>query len=129
MSDINRDDLSNRISRATGVQPEKVGEVVQLALEELHRIAIVDEKGPTAAAMKACFSFGAEAAFHLMGLFASEHEYHGRKDDADAWFEIAMRFNPAAFREGCDRTAPWFAEKTAARRELDAAIRHRSRSK
>jgi hypothetical protein len=36
-----------------------------------------------------------------------------------------MRFIPAAYREGCERIAPWFAEKTAARRELDAAIRDR----
>jgi len=96
---------------------------VQLALQELHRITIVDEKGPTAAAMEACFSFGSKAAFHLMGLFASEHDYHGRKDDAGVWSEIAMRFIPTAFQEGCGRIAPWFAEKTVARRELDAAIR------
>jgi hypothetical protein len=32
--------------------------------------------------MATCFSFGADAAFHLIGLFASEHHYHGRHDDA-----------------------------------------------
>jgi len=44
-----RNDLSTRIAQATGIDPEKVHEVVRLALEELHRITIVDEKGPTAA--------------------------------------------------------------------------------
>lgn len=82
MKQQERKGVALRIARTTGVQPDKVGEVLQLALEELHRIAIVDEKGPTAAAMETTFSFGAEAAFHLMGLFATEHDYHGRKDEA-----------------------------------------------
>jgi hypothetical protein len=71
--------------------------------------------------MEACFSFGAEAAFHLMGLFASENDYHGRKDEAAMWSEVAIRFIPSAYREGCDRIVPWFSEKTVTRRELDAA--------
>jgi hypothetical protein len=126
MSESN--DLATRIARATGVHPEKICEVVQLALEELHRITIVDEKGPTAAVMEACFSFGGEAAFHLIGLYASEHAYHGQDDDAGMWSEVAMRFIPTAYAEGCDRIAPWFAEKTAGRLRLDADIRNRSRS-
>jgi hypothetical protein len=48
-------DLATRIAQATGIQPEKLREAVQLALEELHRVTIVDEKGPTAAVMEACF--------------------------------------------------------------------------
>lgn len=94
-------------------------EVVQRALEELHCISIVDEKGPTAAAMEACFSFGDKAAFHLIGLFASEHAYHGRRDNAGMWNEVAMRFIPSAYAEGCARISPWFAEKTAGRLRLD----------
>jgi hypothetical protein len=45
------DSLSIRIAKQTGLEPVKVGEVVQLALEELHRISIVDERGLTAAMM------------------------------------------------------------------------------
>ena len=119
-------DLATRIAQATAIQPEKVCEVVQLALEELQRITIVDEKGPTAAVMEACFSFGDAAAFHLIGLFASEHAYHGRDDDAGAWSEMAMRFIPSAYAQGCARIAPWFGEKTAARLRLDAEIKSSS---
>jgi hypothetical protein len=126
MSESN--DLATRIAQATGIQPEKLREVVQLALEELHRITIVDEKGPTAAVIETCFSFGDEAAFHLIGLFASEHAYHGRDDDAGMWSEVARRFIPTAYAEGCDRIAPWFAEKAAGRLGLDADIRNRPMS-
>jgi hypothetical protein len=123
-----RNDLVARIAQVTNIHPEKVCEVVQLALEELHRIMIVDEKGPTAAVMEACFSFGGEAAFHLIGLFASEHAYHGRDDDAGMWSEVAIRFIPGAYAEGCDRIAPWFNEKTAGRLRLDAEIKKRASS-
>ena len=123
-----RNDLTTRVGQATGIDPEMVCEVVHLALEELHRISIVDAKGPTAAVMEACFSFGGEAAFHLIGLYASEHDYHGRDDDAGIWNEVVMRFIPSAYREGCDRIAPWFAEKTAGRLRLDADIRNRPNS-
>jgi hypothetical protein len=123
-----RNGLATRIAQATSVQPEKVCEVVRLALEELHRISIIDEKGPTAAVMESCFSFGGEAAFHLIGLFVSEHDYHGRNDDAGIWSEVAKRFIPSEYAEGCARIAPWFREKTADRLGLDAAIRNRSRS-
>jgi hypothetical protein len=119
-----KNDLLTRIAQATGVEPKKVDEVVQLALQEFHRITIVDEKGPTAAVMEACFSFGGEAAFHLIGLYVSEHDYHGRHDDAGIWNEVAMRFIPDEYRDGCKRIAPWFAEKTAARVDLDAAIQN-----
>jgi hypothetical protein len=123
-----RNGLATRIAQATGIPPEKVCEVVQLALEELHHIMIVDEKGPTAAVMEACFSFGGDAAFHLIGLFVSEHDYHGRDDDAGIWSEVAKRFIPSAYAEGCARIAPWFREKTADRLGLDADIRHSSTS-
>jgi hypothetical protein len=87
--------------------------------KEMHRIMIVYERGPTAAAMETCFSFGADAAFHLIGLCASEHHYHGRADDARTWNEVAMRFIPDAHREGCQRIAPWFSERTPDRVSLD----------
>jgi hypothetical protein len=120
MRKLEGNSLVIRIAQSTGLQPEKVAEVVQLALEEIHRIAIVDEKGPTAAVMEACFSFGEKAAFHLIGLYVSEHDYHGRGDDAGIWNEVAMRFIPTAYAEGCDRMAPWFSEKTPDRLLLDA---------
>jgi hypothetical protein len=123
-----RNGLATRIGQATGIPPEKVCEVVQLALEELHHIMIVDEKGPTAAVMEACFSFGGDAAFHLIGLFVSEHDYHGRDDDAGIWSEVAKRFIPSAYAEGCARIAPWCREKTTDRLGLDADIRHSSTS-
>lgn len=123
-----RIDLATQIAQVTGIQPEKVCEVGQLALQDLHRITIVDEKGLTAAVMEACFSFGGEAAFHLIGLFVADHDYHGRNDDAGMWNEVAMRFIPTAYREGCARIAPWFAEKTPERVRLDADIGGRSRS-
>jgi hypothetical protein len=128
MTKLEQSGLVTRIAQSTGVQPEKVAEVVQLALEGLHRIAIVDEEGPTAAVMEACFSFGDKAAFHLIGLYVSEHDYHGRGDDAGIWNEVAMRFIPSAYAEGCDRMAPWFRERTPARQLLDADIREHSRS-
>src|ERR1022692_4509218 len=109
------DELATRIARATGVEPKKVEEVVQLALEELHRITVIDEKGLTAAMMAARFSFGAEAAFHLIGLFVEDHLLHGRKDDAGILNEVAVRLIPIAHQEGCDRIAPWFSERSAAR--------------
>ena len=37
MKPQHRNDLANQIAQSTGVKPEKVGEIVQLALEELHR--------------------------------------------------------------------------------------------
>jgi hypothetical protein len=123
MTKLEGNGLVVRIAQSTGLQPEKVAEVVQLALEEIHRITIVDEKGPTAAVMEACFSFGDKAAFHLIGLYVSEHDYHGRGDDAGIWNEVAMRFIPTAYAEGCDRIAPWFREKTPARLLQDADIR------
>jgi hypothetical protein len=124
--DMNKEvDLAAQIAQATGVDQEKVPEVVQLALEELHRITIVNEKGPTAAIMEACFCFGGKAAFHLVGLFASDHEYHGRDDDAFMWREVAMRLIPSAYAEGHDRIASWFSEKTPARLRLDAEINKR----
>jgi hypothetical protein len=114
-------DLAIQIGLATRLEPERVSEVVTLALEELHRLTIVDEKGPTAAVMEACFSFGSKAAFHLIGLYASEHDYHGRNDDAVIWNEVAMRFIPETTQDECKRIARWFAEKTADRLRLDAA--------
>jgi hypothetical protein len=77
--------------------------------------------------MEACFSFGDDAAFHFIGLYASEHDYHGRSDEAGTWTEVAKRFIPTAYAEGCVRVAPWFAEKTAGRLRLDAAIRDQLR--
>ena len=121
MNRYDQGDFASRIARATAVDETSVREVVRLVLEELHRISIVHEKGPTAAVMETCFSFGAEAAFHLTGIYACEHDYHGRHDDAGAWAELAMRFIPTAYREGCDRIAPWFSQKTAARLKLEAA--------
>ena len=47
-----------RIDRGTGISPDRVGEVVQVALEELHRIAAIEEEGPSASVMAACFAFG-----------------------------------------------------------------------
>ena len=38
-----------------------------------------------------------------------------------------MRFIPAAYRDGCDRIAPWFSQKTLARLELEAAIQQHVR--
>jgi hypothetical protein len=89
MTDKRRDKVEpiTRIVQATGLEPEKICEVVYLYLADMHRIMIVDEKGPTAAAMETCFSFGADAAFHLIGLYASNDHYHGRDDDAGVWNE------------------------------------------
>ena len=70
--------------------------------------------------MEACFSFGGEAAFHLVGIFSALHEYHGRDDDVFLWREVAKRFIPSAYAEGRDRTAPWYAEKTPERLRLVA---------
>lgn len=114
-----------RIVQKTGLGPEKIRDVIFLYLAEVHRITIVDEKGPTAAVMETCFSFGADAAFHLIGLYASEHQYHGRDDAAWAWSEVAMRFIPQAHQEGGERIASWFAEQTPARVSLDEDIRAR----
>jgi hypothetical protein len=48
-----------QIAHAIGLQPDKIGQVVQLAFEELHRITILDEEGLTATAMAAYFSLRA----------------------------------------------------------------------
>jgi hypothetical protein len=114
-------DLASRIGWTAGVEPEKVCEVVTLALEEFHRLTIVDEKGMMAAAMEACFAFGADAAFHLMGFLSSDHNYQGRTDEARVWNEVAMRFIPEAHRKGCERIAPWFSERSPARVRIDEA--------
>jgi UDP-N-acetylmuramoylalanine-D-glutamate ligase len=37
--------VATRIAQATGLEPEKIADVIQLYLVELHRITIVDEKG------------------------------------------------------------------------------------
>ena len=120
------EDLAIRIGTRTGVEPGKVCQVVQLAFEELHRLTIVGDKGPTDAAMEARFSFGAEAAFHLIGMFAVENAYHGRIDEAGTWNEVAMRFIPDAHREGVERSTPWFKERTPMRVELDEQIGQRN---
>ena len=130
MTDKRRDKVEpiTRIVQATGLEPEKICEVVCLYLADMHRIMIVDEKGPTAAAMETCFSFGADAAFHLIGVYASNDHYHGRDDDAGAWNEVAMRFIPQAHREGCERISPWFSERTPARASLDKYLKKRARA-
>jgi hypothetical protein len=86
--------LVTRIAQETGLEPEKIAEVIRLCLAGLHRITIVDEKGSTAAVMETCFSFGADAAFHLIGLYVSEHQGHGRSDDARVWNEVAVKTRP-----------------------------------
>lgn len=113
------------IAAKVGIEPEKVSEIVQLALEEFHRQAAVGEKGPTDAAMEACFSFGAEAAFHLIGLFACLHSYRGDFDEAATWNEVGMRFIPDAYEEGVKRIAPWFLERSRKRIEYDEYIASR----
>jgi hypothetical protein len=107
------EDLAAKIGISTGMEPAKVAEVVQLALEELHRLTIVGDKGPTDAAMEACFSFGGEAAFHFIGILAVENAYGGRMDEASTWSEVAMRFIPGAYSEGVERIAPWFTPGNA----------------
>ena len=42
--------LTDTITERTGVDPHKVKEIVEQALEELHRLCIVGDKGPTDAA-------------------------------------------------------------------------------
>ena len=130
MTDKPRDKVEpiTRIVQATGLEPAKICEVVYLYLAAMHRIMIVDEKGPTAAAMETCFSFGADAAFHLIGLYASNDHYHDRDDDAGEWNEVAMRFIPQAHREGCERISPWFSERTPARASLDKYLKKRARA-
>jgi hypothetical protein len=125
----NHGDLASRIAKVTGVDAARVGQVIRLALEELHRISIVDELGPTAAVEETCFSFGPEVAFHLIGLYVSEHDYHGRDDDAGIWAEVAKRFFPTEYREGCARIARWFSEKTDDRLALDVGIRQNRRQR
>jgi hypothetical protein len=51
------------------------------------------------------------------------HDYHGRDDEAGIWVEVAKRFIPDAYREGCQRIAPWFAGKTADRLALDTDVK------
>src|SRR5262245_50689476 len=105
------ENLANKISVRTGIKPEKIAEIVQLALEELHRLSIVGSQGPADAAMEACFSFGGEAAFHFIGILAVDNAYAGRENEAAMWNGVAMRFVPAAYREGAERIAPWFHER------------------
>jgi hypothetical protein len=64
----------------------------------IHRITIIDERGTTAAVMEACFSFGDKAAFHLIGLYVSEHDYHGRDDEAGVLAIEASYFVEAILR-------------------------------
>jgi hypothetical protein len=73
--------------------------------------------------MEARFSFGDKAAFHLIGLYVSEYDYHGRDDEAGIWVEVAKRFISDAYREGCQRIAPWFTAKTADRLALDTDMK------
>jgi hypothetical protein len=109
------------------LEEARVSQVIRLALEQPHRTSIVDERGPTAAVEETCFSFGPEAAFHLIGLFVSEHDYHGRDDEAGIWAEVAKRFFPTEYREGCARIARWFSEKTDDRLAIDIGIRQNRR--
>jgi hypothetical protein len=121
-------DLATQIGQATGVDPGRVQEIVQLALEELHRITIVHENGPKEAMLEACFCFGGEAAFHLVGLFAATHHYHGQDDDAGMWCDVVKCLIPNEYAEGCERIKPWFREKTLERLLQDADRRNRARS-
>jgi len=114
---------ASQIGQATGVDPGRVREIIQLALEELHRITIVHEYGPTAAMMEAAFGFGGEAAFHLVGIFAAVDEYKGREDDVFMWSEVAKRFIPDEYAEGVERMTPWLREKTVERLLQDAERR------
>ncbi|MEE1614044.1 hypothetical protein [Microvirga sp. CF3016] len=110
------------IAAKVGVEPEKVCEIVQLALEEFHRQTAIGDKGPSDAVMEACFSFGAEAAFHLIGLFACFSAYRGNFDEAAIWEEVGMRLIPNAYQEGVDRIAPWFSERSPERLRHDEYI-------
>jgi hypothetical protein len=84
------ENLAEKIAARTGVDPAKVVEVVQLALEELHRLTVVGDKGPTDAAMETCFS--GEAAFTLHRCLSDGEPHDGRVNEARTWSEVAIRF-------------------------------------
>jgi hypothetical protein len=110
------------IAAEAGIERDKVCRIVELALAQLHRQTMVGASGPTDAVMDACFSFGADAAFHLIGLFACFQAYRGNFDDAADWDELGMRFIPDAYQKGVARIAPWRAERSPERVKYDEYI-------
>lgn len=112
-------DLASQISGSTGVAVDMVRGIVTEALSHIHRLAMVGDKGATDAVLETRFSFGEDAAFHLIGFLATSASYKGDLDGARDWNEVAQRFIPDAYRKGVKRIEPWFDQRTPGRRIID----------
>jgi len=111
--------LTDTITERTGVDSHHVNEIIEQALEELHRLCIVGDKGPTDAVMEACLSFGGKASFHFIGILAVDRAFTGDVDGAREWDEMAKRFIPEAYCDGVSRVSAWLKERTSTRIALD----------
>jgi hypothetical protein len=86
------DSLARLAASHAGITPEQAVQAVTSALRSLHRIALTDPKGLTAAALEARLAFGAEACYHLCGLLEEECLKHGHESP---WSETLLRMDPS----------------------------------
>jgi hypothetical protein len=109
-------DILKRIAAATVCEPEQVREVVHLALEALHKIAVCDERNVTAALMESCWIFGDGACYHLGGIL--EEARIGGGSDLP-WSEFFARFSPDTWHQFKPIFDQWMKDRTEARKSLD----------
>ncbi len=80
-----------QVAAEAGISKHQARQAVTAALRALHRVAVTDPKGATAALMESYFCFGGEACFHVFGLL-EEARTHGDPDLP--WSETIERFAP-----------------------------------
>ena len=84
---------ASRLANEAGCSEETLQLAATAVLRALHRAAVTHERSATAAVMAARFAFGAEASYHLAGLFE-----HARIDTDSGlpWSETMLRLDPSA---------------------------------
>jgi hypothetical protein len=79
------------IAQEAAVSPAQVQQVATAVLRALHRTAVTNQEGLTAAVMETRFCFGPEACYHFTGLL--EHQ-RTESDPELPWSETIMRLDP-----------------------------------
>lgn len=80
------------VAQEAGIEPSEVAVAVTGALRRLHRMAVVDREGLSAAVVEIRLEIGAEACWHLCGLL--EMQRLGEPSDL-SWSETLMRLDPS----------------------------------
>jgi hypothetical protein len=79
------------IANGAGVTPEQARHVATAVMRALHRTAVTDQTGLTAAVLETYYCFGPEACYHFTGLL---EENRTSCDPELPWSETLSRFAP-----------------------------------